>query len=144
MRPVSIIWFERLFLASIVLELVNSILIWEESMAMIAADPILSPRGAIYLVLTMAISSGINLLLWYFIARRASNVAKWILVVLTVLGLAVTAMLFATSDYPRGLEDVATTIIYGLYLASIAMLFRSDAREWFERKGRMLDPDIFR
>jgi hypothetical protein len=143
MRPVSIIWFERLFLASIVLGLANSILVWEESMATITADPVLASLGATFLIVTMAISEGINLLLWYFIARRAANVAKWILVVLTLVSLAGTAMLLATATYPTGLEGVVTTIVLGLYLVSVGMLFRSDAREWFERKGRMLDPDIF-
>ena len=89
MRPTSIVLFERLFLLSLAIALVNGFLQYDALVAQVGNDPALAQlgwgSGAILVV--MAISLLIPLLLWYFIARRASNIAKWILVVMTLLGL---------------------------------------------------------
>ena len=75
----------------------------------------------------MAISLLIPLLLWYFIARRASNIAKWILVVMTLLGL-----LFVNLDAGQlgSLAGIASLTVTILQLVAIVLLFRADARAW--------------
>jgi hypothetical protein len=69
-RPNSIIWFERVFLGSLLLGLVNSVLTWSSMTAQMAATPGAGMLGSNFLIGSMAIGIIINLLLWYFIARR--------------------------------------------------------------------------
>jgi drug/metabolite transporter (DMT)-like permease len=75
----------------------------------------------------MAISLLIPLLLWYFIARRASNIAKWILVVMTLLGLLFVNLDPGQLGSLAGIASLAVTI---LQLVAIVLLFRADARTW--------------
>ena len=109
MRPASIIWFERLFLLGLALGLVNGMIQFDTALAQIESDPKLAQLGwgTGFVVTVMAISLLIPLLLWFLIARRASNIAKWVLVIFTVPGL-----FFLPSS------------------AAISFLFKRDAREW--------------
>ena len=122
MRPTSIVLFERLFLLSLAIALVNGFLQYDALVAQVGNDPALAQlgwgSGAILVV--MAISLLIPLLLWYFIARRASNIAKWILVVMTLLDAGQLGSL-------AGIASLAVTI---LQLVAIVLLFRADARAW--------------
>ena len=129
MRPTSIVLFERLFLLSLAIALVNGFLQYDALVAQVGNDPALAQlgwgSGAILVV--MAISLLIPLLLWYFIARRASNIAKWILVVMTLLGL-----LFVNLDpgHLGSLAGIASLAVTILQLVAIVLLFRADARAW--------------
>ena len=127
MRPTSIVLFERLFLLSLAIALVNGFLQYDALVAQVGNDPALAQlgwgSGAILVV--MAISLLIPLLLWYFIARRASNIAKWILVVMTLLGLLFVNLDPGQLGSLAGIASLAVTI---LQLVAIVLLFRADAR----------------
>ena len=129
MRPTSIVLFERLFLLSLAIALVNGFLQYDALVAQVGNDPALAQlgwgSGAILVV--MAISLLIPLLLWYFIARRASNIAKWILVVMTLLGLLFVNLDPGQLGSLAGIASLAVTI---LQLVAIVLLFRADARAW--------------
>ena len=129
MRPTSIVLFERLFLLSLAIALVNGFLQYDALVAQVGNDPALAQlgwgSGAILVV--MAISLLIPLLLWYFIARRASNIAKWILVVMTLLGLLFVNLDPGQLGSLAGIASLAVTI---LQLVAIVLLFRPDARAW--------------
>lgn len=77
--------------------------------------------------------------LWYFVAVKASKVAKWILVVFFVLGVLGTV---------RSLEGTPMSILVftlGYYLAqgiAVFFLFRPDSIAWFN--GEITDiSDVF-
>ena len=129
MRPTFIVLFERLFLLSLAIALVNGFLQYDALVAQVGNDPALAQlgwgSGAILVV--MAISLLIPLLLWYFIARRASAFAKWLLVLLTVAGL-----LFLEIDIARvtAADTLMTLLVTLLQLVAIVLLFRADARAW--------------
>lgn len=129
MRPTSIVLFERLFLLSLAIALVIGFLQYDALVAQVGNDPALAQlgwgSGAILVV--MAISLLIPLLLWYFIARRASNIAKWILVVMTLLGLLFVNLDPGQLGSLAGIASLAVTI---LQLVAIVLLFRADARAW--------------
>ncbi len=129
MRPTSIVLFERLFLLSLAIALVNGFLQYDALVAQVGNDPSLAQlgwgSGAILVV--MAISLLIPLLLWYFIARRASNIAKWILVVMMLLGLLFVNLDAGQLGSLAGIASLAVTI---LQLVAIVLLFRADARAW--------------
>ncbi|WP_222559296.1 hypothetical protein [Caenibius sp. WL] len=147
MRPQSIVLFDRVFLLSLGLGMINTALSFQDSLAYMQADPATAQAGfgAGFLIFTQAVSFAILLLLWYFIARRASTVAKWILVVLTAIGtLAVLPTLSTLAE--RGLFTmIVALIITAMQIFALVCLFRADAKAWFKARGQSgANPDIFR
>ena len=148
MRPKSIELFEKVYLGSIVIGLINTALSWSQVNALMN-DPRVQATGmgTGTLVLGVIVGILIPLLLWYFIARRASNVAKWIYVVLTALGLLslLNSLAVNVSLAPKDLTLIVATVsvlfqVYGAWL-----LFKPDAVAWLESKGANGpgDPDTF-
>lgn len=129
MRPASIIWFERLFLLGLALGLVNGMIQFDTALAQIESDPKLAQLGwgTGFVVTVMAISLLIPLLLWFLIARRASNIAKWVLVIFTVPGLF---FLPSSAEQMSTSAFVLTWVLTAIQLAAISFLFKRDAREW--------------
>jgi hypothetical protein len=136
-RPTSILWFERLAWLSIAVGIVTASLQWDAMVALFDSGG----SGLGFVLVIIFISYGLFGLLLWLIARRASNVAKWIYVGLSALGFL-------------GLIDFASfraqaNIVFGLGLAqyllsaiTVWLLFRADARNWFAGR-RPVDPDIF-
>ena len=155
MRPRSIIWFERFFLASLLLSLLNTGLSFGTLMALLNADPIIGGTGyaEVAMIATAGIRFGIQLLLWFLIARKASNIAKWILVALTVLGIAsLIPSIWMLMEYELTtlMEEggavtlTVTFLITVLQIAAIFYLFRPDAKAWLESSGKTApDSDVF-
>ena len=136
MRPQSIELFEKIYLGAIVIGLVNTVLSWGQVSAMLENPGLQSSGlGSGTLITSMLIGFLVPLLLWFFIARRASNVAKWIFVVLTALGLFGFLSSLANPMVPKGLVTIGGTIATGLQLYAAWLLFRPDAVAWLERKG---------
>jgi uncharacterized membrane protein len=131
-RPQSIIWFERLYLALIAIGLLNAVLRWSSMQEMIAQQPNSAVLPDWFLPMTLGIGFLINILFWYFIARRGSNVARWIYIVILVIGVlglilsAVMGTLFANQ-----VNGVIGLINTGLSLACGWLIFRPDAQPWF-------------
>ena len=146
MRPQSIELFEKVYLASIAIGLVNTVLSWSQVDAMLA-DPRMQAAGVGTGTLVFAVVIGIlvPLLLWYFIARRASNVAKWIYVVLTAVGLFGFLSAVANPMVAKGLVTVLGAAATGLQVYGAWLLFRPDAAAWLEGKGAdgPGDPETF-
>ncbi len=145
MRPQSIVRFDQVFLAIIVIGLIGFALNWESAMAQLNANPGLSQLGwdgTGVLIGMYAFSVTISLLLWYFVSRRASNVARWILTVLTVYGLISLPFTLFLSPLPWPSLIVAFVSAV-LQAASVWLLFRPDAAAWFKHGPRGMDPDVF-
>jgi hypothetical protein len=129
MRPPSIVNFERVVLLIVLLSVVSAVIGWDETMAGLGARANESAMVAALVVLLGAI-----LFLAWLIVRRGSNIARWIYVVLTVLMIAVAA-----PSLPRifsaDLVTIALNLAYlGLALLSLVLLFRPDARTWFDSR----------
>ena len=141
MRPPSIVMFERLFLASMVLSVLAFIVGYDTLTEQLANEPGLSELGlgAGFLTGIVAVSVAIYLLLWFLIARKASSVAKWILIVLLALSLFSLPAIFA------GVLDLIAILniaVYALELAAVVHLFRADAVAWFRGEWNT-DPTTF-
>ncbi len=147
MRPKSIEQFEKFFLGSLALGLVNTGVSFDSSMRLLEADSATAQSGfgSGFYILTILFGFGISLLLWYLIARRASNIAKWILVALTAFGLismvATLPIMMAQGTLTLGLTAFVTL----LHLVSLWFLFQRDAAEWLASAGRVgpVDPATF-
>ncbi len=144
MRPASIVTFERFYLGAIVLGLVNNAVNWSQTQEIMASSPEVAAAGlgTGFLVTTMLIGLAIPLLLWYFITRRASNIAKWILVVLFAIGLIGLLMSFTSPLMPGGLAMALGLISVALQAYAVYMLFRPDAVAWLSGSGPV-DPGTF-
>ena len=136
MRPQSIELFEKVYLGAIAIGLINAVLSWSQVDAMLA-DPRMQAAGLGTGTLVFGLIVGIllPLLLWYFIARRASNVAKWIYVVLTALGLFGFLSSLANPMVPKGLITLLGAAAVGLQVYGAWLLFRPDAVAWLDSKG---------
>ena len=157
MRPESIRQFEYFYLGSIGLAVAN--LLFQVSQ-MGTAYPGLGTLGELpgtgseggvmllagtVIVVSLLVAAVIPLILWYFAARKASPVAKWLIVVLGAFGairlLLILFMLgvLVVSRAPTP-DYIWLTMVIGfltelLHMAAIAFLFFADSREWFARRG---------
>jgi prepilin signal peptidase PulO-like enzyme (type II secretory pathway) len=131
MRPASIIYFERLSVLSILVGIAFTMLTWDAEVKVAQA----SNLGSAFVPLVQGISLFIILLLIFLISRKASNIAKWILVALFVLGVAFIApSLLQTLDQGLiGLLQLSQLIVQA---AAIYFLFTPEARAWFGARGR--------
>ncbi|PCD03078.1 hypothetical protein COC42_01240 [Sphingomonas spermidinifaciens] len=127
MRPPSIIWFERLFLGAVAVGLVNSAMVFDQLREIPGAQPL----GPGFLIGSIAIGVVINLALWFFIARRASNGARWVLVVLFLFGAVSLIFSVSMGSYPSGTAGLLGAFGWLLQAAAVTMLFRRDAAAWF-------------
>ena len=127
MRPASIVTFERVVLFMLVIGFASAVLGWDA----LVAESERRGMGEGALIAVYAATVAITLLLLWLIARRRNNIARWIYVVMSVAGLAVS---FANSGnisrmpVPELLTQAAQWL---LTIVSIWLLFRPDAQSWF-------------
>lgn len=146
MRPRSIVQFDRFFLIYMAASLLGSFLSYSSVQNQLASDPATAAlgMGVGFYIISMAIGFGISFLLWWLISRRASNVAKWILTVLTAIGVLMVPMTVIGPGVDAAI--VSTTFVTtALSVVAVYFLFRRDAREWLISKGKAgpVDPDVF-
>lgn len=135
-RPMSIIQFERCYLGALALALVNTALSWSTYLRIPAVIQAQAMFGNWYLPTTTAIGFLIPLVLWYFVARRASVVAKWIVVVLFGFGVIGLLLGLANGGFATTLAAVLSVVTLVLNAIAVFLLFKPDAKAWFgERSG---------
>ena len=146
MRPHSIILFERIYWVSIAIATVSGV--WTLShidqvtppdvpLAIVAIMPLIA-------AVILASAIGINVALWYFVARRRSNVARWIFTVL--VGLALVAWLrrlIMTDTAMASLAQIGAAVRFLLQIACVWLLFRHDAEHWFRGRPPQDLHDVF-
>lgn len=145
MRPPSIVKFDQLFFATIAFGLVGFAINWDTAMAQLNANPGLSQLGwdgATLMIGAYAMGLAINLLLWFFISRRASNAARWILTALTGYGLI--SLPFTLFMAPMPVVTMIVVLVSAvLQIAMLWLLFRPDAAAWFKHGPKGMDADVF-
>ena len=145
-RPPSIVLFDRLYLASLGVYLLDLILFWSAKREAVLRSPQLQMRpdlvGVVVplMIAMMLVVTLVSVALWWAVARRGSGAAKWIVVATEAIGVllqapALIAVLTGRADPLVSilLELVATV----LAVAAAAMLFRSDARPWFAQREQV-------
>ena len=136
MRPQSIELFEKVYLGAIGVGLVNTALSWGALTASLQnAGKAAVAMGPGLMVVSIALSLVISLLLWFFIVRRASNIAKWIYLVITAIGVFGVLSSLANPLAPRGVTMIGGFVATGLQVFAAWLLFRPDAVAWLESKG---------
>ena len=134
-RPISIVNFERCYLGAWLLGLISTVLNWNTMEQMTATRQAEAQFGTWYMPAVTAIGLIISLILWYFIARRGSAIAKWILVVLFAFGVIGFVMGLAMHTMPAGLLGIVSVVSFVLQAIAVWLLFRPDTKPWFGEKG---------
>jgi len=141
-RPRSIILFERVYWLNIVLAV--AALAWTFARAgrwglSMPADAAIGARSVAALTIAglAILAITIKVLIWFFIARRASSVARWLFVIFFVL--AIVSLIRTIGLYGRGMLPSLILLVVGvadtlLRIACLWLLFRADAAAWF--RGR--------
>lgn len=134
MRPASIVLFERLILAALAIDLVNNLAVALRPPAAGAAASVASSAGPAAGIALALASPLLGLILWYFVARRGSNIARWLTTILVALGTAgFVGLAF------RGIPTEARTMVAVgafaelLKVAAVVCLFTGPASAWFAR-----------
>ena len=136
MRPKSIELFEKIYLATVTFSFVIAVFNWVNVSATLETPELKAlGAGSNLLIGIMALSLIFSLLIWYFIARRASNITKWIYVVVTGIGLFGVIGSLANPLTPKGILLIGNIVVIALQLYAAWLLFKPDAAEWLESKG---------
>ena len=146
MRPRSIQLFEKVYLGGMVLSLVIAAIDWNKVAATIDTPEAKSlGLGPGFLIGTLLFNVIASLVLWYFIARRASNAAKWIYIAFSAIGVFFIISSFTDPLVAKGLMLAGNVIALLLQLYTVWLLFRPDAVAWLESKGTNGpgDPTVF-
>ena len=130
-RPASIIRFEQYYLGYTALGIVATALNWSTTMAMPAVREASETIGAWYLPATIVFGICVQLLLWYFAARRHSTVAKWVLVVFFAMALAGTGFSLVRGQMPMTIGSAVALAGFAAYAAAILQLFAPASKAWF-------------
>jgi hypothetical protein len=133
MRPPSIVNFTRVVLLSLAIGILATFLSWENIQAALATTG--AGMGTGVIVGIQAVTIAIFLLLIWFIHAHGSPVAKWIYVVLAVLGLISGLVGFGQTMSYGTVPALASAIQMILTAISIWLLFRPDSKAWFS-EGR--------
>ena len=130
-RPQSIVTFERCYLGALVIGAVNAAISWSYYQSLVTVQQSQAMIGTWYMPTITAIGFIIPLILWYFAARRASVVAKWIIVIFFALGCIALLLGLATASYGVNLRSLLSIAALVLNAVSVWHLFRPDAKAWF-------------
>jgi len=133
MRPPSIVNFTRVVLLSLAIGIVATWLSWDKLQEAIAATGSGMSTGMILGI--QGVTIALYLLLIWFISSHGSPVAKWIYVVLCVLGLVFGLIGFRQTLAYGTLPALLAAIQYILSIISLWLLFRPDSKAWFS-EGR--------
>lgn len=126
MRPRTIALAEALFLASVLLLVVGSVMTWQEAVATLGTGLAL---GSVLAVIVVPVL----LLLWA--TRGRSRIGLWLLTAWTVLSVwGVARQVGQRSDF--NLVAGLTVLQVALMVIAVALLFARSSRPWFAGHGQ--------
>ncbi|MEG3174831.1 hypothetical protein U1872_01205 [Sphingomonas sp. RB3P16] len=138
-RPISIVWFERCYLGSLAVSLLNMAVQWPGLIAKMSvqmeSNPAAAQLGSSFIPAALGIGAvlviAVSLVLWYFTARQRSAVTKWIVTVLFGYNLLMFLLGLSSGTVPTGFGavlGVAALVLNGL---AVWQLFKPDTKAWF-------------
>ena len=129
-RPKSILWFERLLVLALALDLAVNLASWQAISARLAAQGIAANPVLIALIAAASPLVGVTLL--YFTARRRSQVARWATALLVAAGAIAFAVVILGGSMGRWTLPFALTAFAELIkVAAVTRLFTAEAAAWF-------------
>lgn len=133
MRPQSIVKFERMYLFAWVISVIVTLLTWNALWSAMQRD--VAARGAGAGVIAAAIVGAIlPLVVLYFVTRRPSIVAKWIMLALIAAGVVGLVVALLRQQMVPNIATVLTVAAVLIRVAAARHLFTPEARAWFGEK----------
>ena len=136
MRPQSLQWFDALYLGANVLGVLSSIALMRRAQDFVNTLGLGYSGGMalaqVETAIHVTITASIALTLWFFISRRASRIALWLLV--AMVGMGLYGLIFGSMMPTTLFADWAPAcVLLNVLLQScaVACLFTSEARAWF-------------
>jgi hypothetical protein len=128
--PRSVLWFERVFLASLALGLVQAWIGWAELVGRAAGEGEGPGSVAALLGLTFFTMGALALL----VSRGRTGWARWLLVALCLIGLP---LMWGSFEAGRIVGSTALAAAQAAMQAgSLVLLFTKGARAWLAPRGR--------
>ncbi|WP_076071954.1 hypothetical protein [Sphingomonas montana] len=128
MRPKSIVQFEYVYIGSMLLGILAAYLTADKNAAMMRNSGL--PVSDATLIFGQWALSAIFVAIALLASRKASNVARWIIVVLAAF--AVVSFPFSIPLLPlMGPVSILAVSQFVLAIVVIYLLFRRDAKAWF-------------
>jgi hypothetical protein len=125
MRPLSILYFERLIFGTLFLGVIQSYLSWDRSIAAAAA---IGNNPVVFMATTLIGTFAIMATLTLLVSRRRSKVAMWISVLFFVLGLPLFFKVLSSGIlFGSGFISLLQTTGQ---LVAFSLLFTRSARLW--------------
>ena len=140
-RPRSITIFEIAYLAALAVNLAGPFLIWPALTAGVAERARVGANAAGMvngiLIGGILIAAVLGVLLWWFVARRGSIVAKWIAVML--LGYSLVSSALGLAQVEGAFDFMRALAVLSMVFTAVALaaLFMPDARGWFGQEPEM-------
>ena len=126
--PSNVAWFEQLMYGSLVVGVVLSVLTWTQNVAQ--ARPF---GGASFVLLVQVSVLAFMILFIWLTARRRKNWARWLLLIVFVLGFP---LFFPALVKMLRFDPVVGTLNLTQVLAqavALFVVFSGDARDWFQQ-----------
>lgn len=129
-RPVSILWFERLLILALAMDLAVNLASWGTISSRLAAQG-LSPSPLLIGLIALA-SPLFGGMLLYFVARRRSRFARWLVTILVTLGTLAFGVVIFNGSAAQWTPAFAMTVAAELIkLLAVTRLFTAEAKAWF-------------
>lgn len=129
-RPRNVVWFERLMYLAVGIDVLSTMLQWDQFVAQIPAYPEAVALGAI-----LAFATDVWLI--WLVARRHKNWARWLMLFDFALGIPFT-LPWLTS---LSVNTVLVCVEWMAQIVAFLLIFTGDAREWFANQPiRQLRP----
>jgi len=141
-RPRSILLAELCFVAMIGANIFRWLYSWPQLSPLLTGTSPLAEELRSQIIL-FAASNLIYGLLFYFVVRRASRVAKWLAVALFAFNVVTLAVKVAIGEFDLSSTRPLALVSMVFYGIAIWLLFRPDSKLWFEGRGRSDLPDVF-
>ena len=136
-RPKTIVYFEWIIFGTLLLEILQSYLTWDQTIAITAT--VYGNSAGIVNIITEIFRFVLFATLTLLVSRRRSKIAKWISIALFVLGTA----LFAFDITIRGLLEIVTfslaVLVSICQAVAFGLLFTPSARRWMRREDKLLE-----
>lgn len=136
MLPRSIVQFSWIYLASIVVSLVTAfyaLYVLQTTVEELSGQGLDGTVSAVLVIMIFVFGVLVPLILWACVVFLASKIAKWIVVIFSVLGILNTLASMPNPFTIFGALGLITTV---LTILAVLLLFMPDADAWCrERRG---------
>ena len=131
LRPKSIRLFELFYLGSVLVAAIQTAMEWSVTSRNRDTVNVQQMLGPWFPALLTVFLFTLWLILWYFVARARSNVARWAVVVLYVFSLLGYLTVLGMGSQQTAVSLALSTLGIALDTVAVFFLFRRDAVEWF-------------